>query len=536
MPRSPAWWRPGLLLLAWTVLVPVGLHADEVGYDPPTADHTKFESLQRDFESGPEVTRACLACHTEAGRQVRGTIHWTWDYAHPRTGQRLGKRHVVNSFCNNITTNLARCTSCHTGYGWEDSSFDFTDDSRVDCLVCHDTTGTYVKAPTEAGRPLTETVTVHGRTLDPPDLGHVARHVGPTSQRSCGSCHFHGGGGNGSKHGDLDDSLVDPPRTLDVHMSPDGANLTCSDCHVETGHRIAGSRYQVTARDTVGTGPPGQRRPVATCESCHGLAPHEGAGHTALKLNDHVDRIACQTCHIPTMARGGVATKTWWDWSKAGRLDEDGTRIKQHDADGNLTYWTQWGEIRWGEDLVPTYAWFDGTMRHTLPSQTIDPSGVVDINHFRGRYGDPEARIWPFKMMRGKQPYDPVHDRLVYMQLFGDTEEAYWEGLDWQPAISSAMQAAGLDFSGEVAFAETRMAWPITHMVAPAEDALACEACHARDGRLADLTGFYMPGRDRSATLDRWGGIALLATAGGVLLHASLRLVFAWRRRRRVEP
>jgi len=43
-----------------------------------TSDHSKYERLQKDFSSGPEVTRSCLSCHNEAGEQVQETIHWTW--------------------------------------------------------------------------------------------------------------------------------------------------------------------------------------------------------------------------------------------------------------------------------------------------------------------------------------------------------------------------------------------------------------------------------------------------------------------------
>jgi len=43
-----------------------------------TADHSKFKSLQQTFSSGPEVTAACLGCHTEAAMQFHKTIHWTW--------------------------------------------------------------------------------------------------------------------------------------------------------------------------------------------------------------------------------------------------------------------------------------------------------------------------------------------------------------------------------------------------------------------------------------------------------------------------
>ena len=118
-----------------------------------TADHTQFEALQKPFKSGPAVTKACLSCHTEASKQLHKTKHWLWHFTHPETGQTLGKRHVVNSFYGSVTTNYARCTSCHIGYGWKDDNFDFTSEENVDCLVCHDTTGTYRKFPTDAGHP-----------------------------------------------------------------------------------------------------------------------------------------------------------------------------------------------------------------------------------------------------------------------------------------------------------------------------------------------------------------------------------------------
>ena len=55
--------------------------------------------------------------------------------------------------------------------------------------------------------------------------------VRATTRENCGKCHFDGGGGNGVKHGDLDESLYFPQRTLDVHMGGKH-NLQCSDCHV----------------------------------------------------------------------------------------------------------------------------------------------------------------------------------------------------------------------------------------------------------------------------------------------------------------
>ena len=46
------------------------------------------------------------------------------------------------------------------------------------------------------------------------------------------------------------------------------------------------------------------------------------------------------------------------------------------------------------------------------------------------------------------------------------------------------MKASGLDFSGEVAFADTIMYWPINHMVVPKAKALGCTDCHEEGSRM----------------------------------------------------
>ena len=43
-----------------------------------TADHSRHEALKKTFNSGPEVTEACLSCHNDAARQLHQVIHWTW--------------------------------------------------------------------------------------------------------------------------------------------------------------------------------------------------------------------------------------------------------------------------------------------------------------------------------------------------------------------------------------------------------------------------------------------------------------------------
>lgn len=498
-----------------------------------TADHSKFEALQKPFENGSEVTKACLTCHNEAGHQFMKSIHWTWEYDNPDTGQKLGKKRLVNNFCTNARGNEGMCAQCHAGYGWKDETFDFTNQENIDCVVCHDGTGTYYKMPNSKGNSAC-TVMFEGKKAI--DLTKVAQSVGMPSRANCGTCHFNGGGGDGVKHGDLDSSLKAPPHELDVHMSPDGGNFSCNACHVSDKHQWAGSRYHINARDTLGTGKPGIRRDVASCESCHGIEPHENPALKAFYLNSHTDKVACQTCHIPTFARGGVATIVNWDWTTAGRVDDKGLGYKiegyiQANGHERPTYKSIKGSFEYGENVVPTYRWFDGQMEYTTIDRKFDPAAQpIDINGFKGAYDDPKSRIWPFKKMHTTQPYDKGNNTLVYMHLWGDDDKAFWGNYDFDKAIAEGMQKNELPYSGEHGFVETLSWWPITHMVAPKEGALGCQDCHARDGRLAGLTGFYMPGRDSFGWLDMLGYAAFALTFGGVALHGFLRFVMKRRK------
>lgn len=526
----------GLLLAGLLLWLPLAAATTDAGSGIPasTADHSKFEALQGPFESGPEVTRACLTCHTEAARQLHQTKHWTWEYQHPETGQVLGKKHEPNVFCGSILSNYPRCTSCHIGYGWEDASFDFSSEENVDCLACHDTTGTYSKFPTDAGHPLYEDRKVKGKVVKAPDLAQVAQHVGMTSRETCGSCHFSGGGHDGVKHGDLDSSLIEPDQALDVHMAADGLDFSCATCHTSDRHQVDGSRYRMTAKDGHGVDIPGRDDGRASCESCHGDRPH-AADHD--KLNDHTDRVACQTCHIPEFARGGIATKTFWDWSTATRLDENGKPITRLDEHGHAVYLSTKGDFKFGENVQPEYHWFNGTVKYTKFGDTIDPDQVVSVNDIEGSADDPDSRIWPFKVMRGRQPYDKVTNSLLVTHVFGKDDTALWTNFDWSKALEAGMAEAVAvgevtqPFSGEYGFVDNRMFWPITHMVAPAEEALGCAECHSQDGRLANLEGVYIPGRDAFGILDNIGWIVVVLTLLGALVHGFARFLVKRKKR-----
>ncbi len=63
-----------------------------------TANHKKIVPLQKEFTTPEEVTKTCLSCHTDAAKQVRKTIHWTWKCGADTTGT-MGKNGLtLNNF------------------------------------------------------------------------------------------------------------------------------------------------------------------------------------------------------------------------------------------------------------------------------------------------------------------------------------------------------------------------------------------------------------------------------------------------------
>lgn len=494
-----------------------------------SADHGKFKALQQQFDSGPEVTKACLACHTEASKQIHKTQHWNWEYVNPETKQVLGKRHVVNNFCTSAQSNYASCATCHIGYGLKDEGFDFSAEQNVDCLVCHDTTGRYKKQSGLSGNVIakdTEFPPGSGVIVKGINLSYIAQRVGKTTRATCGGCHFNGGGGDGVKHGDLDSSLESPEKALDIHMDADGNNFTCATCHQTQGHQVPGSRYAPTAHDTGGAMVRGKNDPrnPTTCQACHGQAPHRKVA----KLNDHTDKVACQTCHVPAFARGGIPTKMAWDWSTAGKRGPDGKPLVVKNAEGHIVYNGIKGDFKMEENVVPEYMWFNGTVQYTLRGDPIDKSTQpVFINRFEGSAADGKSLIWPVKVFHGRQAYDPVNKTLVVTHLAGADDTAYWTNLNWEKAVKAGMSAIHAPFSGKVDFIDTVSMWPITHMVAPKKDALRCADCHGANGRLEKVGGIYIPGRtsDHARWLDRSGWALAAFALLGVLVHGGGRVV-----------
>jgi octaheme c-type cytochrome (tetrathionate reductase family) len=363
-------------------------------------------------------------------------------------------------------SNEGRCTQCHIGIGWKDDSFDFSNASNIDCLICHDTTGTYKKHPSAAGGGGPPAMMIDGEltVVGPEDLQEVAYNVGPPTRANCGACHFNAGGGDNVKHGDLASSLIEPTFDMDVHMGSietGGRNYACQRCHTTTNHRIAGATALHSNEGTV------------ACADCHGATNV----HNQQVLNLHLDAVACQACHIPSFSRQKPTVMEWY-WDEAGQdIDPIPT-----DEFGMPTYNKMKGRFVWDKDVRPTLLWFNGTYRRLLVG-TDDQYATTPVVLAEpvGDFNDLTAKLYPFKKLIGKQPADAVNHTMLVPHLFGTAGGAnpYWATYDWGPALEEGAAAAGQTYSGQYEWVDTVMYLRVNHEVAPKEMALDCEDCHA---------------------------------------------------------
>ncbi len=473
----------------------------------PSVDHSQFQILNQNFKSPQDVTLACLSCHNKRHEEVIHSSHWNWErvaYVEGKGISKVGKKNVLNNFCIGSNSNEQVCAKCHIGFGMNSNSFDFSNAKNVDCMVCHDGSEEYIKGAAMAGYP--------DRNVN---LSKVAQSVSRPNKVNCGSCHFYSGGGNNVKHGDLEEALLACDRNTDVHMGQNGINMDCVDCHTAEKHNIKGKLYSVSSTNVN----------RLHCEGCHTSTPHLDN-----LLNRHYNKIACQTCHIPTYAKEN-ATKMAWHWSESGKL-KDGKPYHEEDSLGNHTYLSIKGEFKWAKNVQPDYIWFNGNAQHYVIGDKIDTT-PVQINKLLGSAMDIHSKIYPVKVHRGDQIYDPVTKMLIQPKLFSPEkgDSAFWVDFDWNLAAEAGMKRMGLPYSGKYAFVKTEMYWPINHMVAPKHQSLKCVDCHtSENGRLASLDGFYIPGRDKNKWVDLFGKLLFWGSLVGVFIHALARLINSFRK------
>lgn len=437
----------------------------------------EIEQLHKGYftEHSYDGTESCMDCHGLIGDDVLGTGHFRWDGVATNIegfeGGIHGKNDILNNFCIAVPTNEGRCTQCHIGYDYKDANYDFGDRNNIDCLVCHDQTGTYSKAPTTAGRP-----------PESLDLQAVARSVaqngGVPTIDNCIFCHANAGGGDNVKHGDLAMAIADTTREFDVHMGTDGANFECTACHQVKrdtdgnllSHGIGGMPYHSVDEGV-----------MKQCTDCHGDRFNIHAATSVAPLIDSHPRLACQVCHIPTFARD-TSTKVEWYWSEAG---QDIEPVPTDPVTGRPTYDKKKGSFVWANNVRPSLRFFNGKWRKFLinANDTFTSTPVV-LAEPVGDYTDPNAMIYPFKVMKGNQPADALNNIILVPHLFGlaGGPNPYWAKYDWNLALQDGALVTGQNYSGQFTFVDTEMYLTVNHEIAPKEQAygmnIDCTDCH----------------------------------------------------------
>ncbi len=259
-------------------------------------------------ESGYQGAQTCAMCHPDALSEITQTVHWhmatpirnvqglpngSWWGMVNRECALAGSLTISNwtaSTNGKFTVQSAGCGVCHIGSlpmpplpaG---ATATEAQANTVDCLVCHakdynmndrktlvtDASGTHWGEDKSLKAALSITKT-------------------PTNE-ACLRCHEH------AFSYDYKRGTPYTPKT-DVHAK---AGLQCITCHVTEHHKMPKGQFE---SDMAANDLPNVK---VTCSNCHSDAPHRGK--IGRILNEHIAKIACQTCHIPVVS--GISYENW---------------------------------------------------------------------------------------------------------------------------------------------------------------------------------------------------------------------------------
>ncbi|HEC80427.1 MAG TPA: hypothetical protein ENI43_04125 [Firmicutes bacterium] len=308
-----------------------------------------------------KYTKSCGICHPGAG---------------PMELDLNGERHTEGGFADNNVVE-ASCMMCHQQFGYDHLA-------RNKNIV--------------AGR--FKIANAAGMGFYDGDGNYTGTHtpfaIGPPTDSNCNNCH------GGERYDQLTivketknaygfDVLFKKPKCdiykrgffwcyeCDVHFK---GGLKCIDCHSAfRGHQIAkGGITDCTQHESL------DYAGFLNCSECHSNNNTFGApvyDHDKFP-SDHLEKISCQTCHIPYIE---FAAFDYMDWSigenkVGGAVAWKGGKMKPDEyALGGFSF----QDI---EGFKPTYAWFNGKSRMDEDGRPYLP-GPCDRT-------DPGAKIMPF--------------------------------------------------------------------------------------------------------------------------------------------
>ena len=400
----------------------------------------------------------CLECHTSEANEMHASTHYQWlGHAPDMTNGSYilqGKlTNAVNSYCVNIKGDWPVCGSCHAGLGKRPDDPTAGLDN-IDCLVCHNSDYATARKRLPDGSMGVET---------PSDS--MVQNIHSPTRANCLSCHAKAGGGDGVKRGDLSLSLItNTDKHFDFHMNTTGANLDCQDCHTFNNHKVIGKGSDIRPTDDL------TRGSEVSCATCH----QDDINNHPNEVSKHLDRVACQTCHIPGYAK--VPTETHREWLSHHDGTDATTCSDANPCPGHP-------HLEKASNLMPEYKWWnrlsDNALLHDDASRTYDAEkGTYPTSRPLGDVTD--GKLHPFKYKTAEQPMTVADSRLIAL----DTFEYLKKSGNVTTSIKNGLVNMGYDANEPYQWVTTDTYQLINHGIGDHDDRLRCNDCHSNTSRM----------------------------------------------------
>ncbi|MDX2416175.1 MAG: hypothetical protein QNK19_01810 [Xanthomonadales bacterium] len=426
------------------------------GGGEPTSSHDDL------VYAGPGT---CLECHYEHALDVFESTHYQWKGMAPdmiNQASWLQGKHAgaVNTYCGNITGNWEGCSNCHVGRGAEpEASSSQAQLENIDCMVCHQ--DAYKRKKVDGVfQPDTTNMSI--------SMDMAVQTVHKPTRATCLQCHAKAGGGDAVKRGDLALATAHTAdKQYDVHMATSGADLNCQSCHVPENHRFPGKGSDIRPTDLVGVDLD------CTNGGCHNPTPHDSS-----EINQHTEKVACQTCHIPIYAKNAsdsIATEAT-ELHRSWQLGSDHAHAPLHPV------------LLKANDQVPVYRYWNRASDNYLLFDAVYEdleTGTYHTSVPDGATNDPSSKLYPFKYKTSDYPLRTESNQLIAL----DTSE-FFATADAEAAAMAGLENMGFNRGDEYQWVITDTYQLLNHQVSPSDDALRCSACHINTSRM-DLQGDF---------------------------------------------
>ena len=437
-------------------------------------------------DSGYDGVQTCTACHQDALDEITNSVHWnlaspirnvnglpdsSWWGMVNRECALAGSTPISNwtaSTNGKFSVQSAGCGVCHIGSLTSPllpgKNVTESEKNTVDCLVCHAENYDWSKRTT-----LTKDSTGVHWGEDKSLIAALSITKTPTNE-ACLRCH---------EHSFSKDYKRGTPYTHenDVHAK---AGLSCITCHTAEHHKIAKGMYE---SDMVANDLPDV--PV-TCTNCHGTNPHQG--NNAETLNNHINKIACQTCHIPQVS--GIVYENWGKPVKDNIYGKYSGLSKFDKIPSNPKLYVPADTIKMEH---PYYIWRVPNTKDQKDAQSWMAFATSNIN-------TPGAKIFPVRALTQVMLFDKkikmwqapgmaflksVPKMAEFPLLLAPNREVYNQTGDVKKAIDAGMkpyEALGFKWSGEWMAMEVPGTSYISVNHGVKRDGLSCNSCHSKNG------------------------------------------------------